>query len=395
MHDGKYSESAITYAGLALKTDVSPVDNLPWVQSFESQFAKYFDMNYAISVNSGTSGLHAALLAAGVGPGDEVISPALTVIMDAFATSFTGAEPVFADVEEHSWNIDPRSVEKLITNKTKAIISVSWFGLPAKLAELSEIAKKNNLILIDDSAETMLPKDLRPADWDKCDIRVFSFESKKHMSTGGEGGMMLTNSAELAEKSRKYAGLGYKHLSASIGRTSLASRVFQNPNYIRFDRIGFNYRMTPVAAAIGLGQLEELNAKLALRRECASKFLDAVKGASYLIPQKTPQGITNSFYTFGIYFDEENAPCSWQDFYDKFAELGGDGYYANCMNPYLEPAYKGGANRQQSFTAGLCPKAEKLQRGIMALKTNYSRIEHAERQAEILTATIEAVKNSR
>lgn len=354
MHEGKYSALASKYAAMALTTDISPVDDLPWVQSFETQFAKYYDAKYAISVNSGTSGLHAALLAAGVGPGDEVISPALTVIMDAFATSFTGAAPVFADVENDTWNIDPLKVEQLITDKTKAIITVSWFGLPTKLKELNRIAKKYNLVLIDDSAETMLPRELRPEDWDECDIRVFSFESKKHMSTGGEGGMMLTNSADLAEKSRKYSGLGYKHLSASIGRTSLASRVFQNPNYIRFDRVGFNYRMTPVTAAIGLGQLSELDSKLDLRRACAQEFLKAIVDADFLIPQNAQNGSQNSYYSFGVYFDEDNAPCSWQDFYDKFAELGGDGYYANCMNPYLEPAYKGGSNSLQDFFEGLC-----------------------------------------
>lgn len=394
MHEGKYSALASKYAAMALTTDISPVDELPWVQSFEAQFAKYFDARFAISVNSGTSGLHAALLAAGVGPGDEVISPALTVVMDAFATSFTGAKPVFADVENESWNIDPLKVEQLITHKTKAIITVSWFGLPTKLKEIYQIAKKHNLVLIDDSAETMLPREMRPEDWDDCDIRVFSFESKKHMSTGGEGGMMLTNSEDLAEKSRKYSGLGYKHLSASIGRTSLASRVFQNPNYIRFDRVGFNYRMTPVTAAIGLGQLTELDSKLSLRRACAQEFLNAIDGAQFLIPQNAEKGYQNSYYSFGVFFDDENAPCSWQNFYDKFSELGGDGYYANCMNPYLEPAYKGESNGLQEFSEDLCPIAERLQKGIMALKTNYSFVEQAQKQAEILKATIKAVQNS-
>ena len=118
------------------KNDVS------WVNKFERSFSKKFNSKYSIAVNSGTSGLHAALLAAGVGQGDEVIQPAITVIMDAYSTLFVGAKPVFVDVDKSTWNIDPQKIEEAITGKTKAIITVSLYGLPAKMDEILKIARK-------------------------------------------------------------------------------------------------------------------------------------------------------------------------------------------------------------------------------------------------------------
>ena len=136
MHPLKYSEKSKQLVIRALDSEINEEDGLDWVSSFEENFRKISGHKYAIAVNSGTSGLHAALMAIGVGPGDEVISPALTVIMDAFATMYVGGIPVFADVEKSTWNIDPDIIESLITPKTKAIISVSWFGLPANLKQI-------------------------------------------------------------------------------------------------------------------------------------------------------------------------------------------------------------------------------------------------------------------
>lgn len=343
MHIGKYSQLAVTLASEALKMDADPRTGLPWVSSFEEKFARFTQSRYAIALNSGTSGLHAALMAAGIGPGDEVISPALTVIMDAFSTQYVGAVPVFADVDKLTWNIDPLCVESLITENTKAVISVSWFGLPANLPELRKICDKHGLFLLDDSAETMDKNGLKNSFLVSPDARMYSFESKKHMSTGGEGGMVTTDNEILAEKIRKSGGLGYKHLTAGKGRTSLASRVFQNPNYERFDTLGFNYRMTPVTAAIGIGQLENIDQLLDSRKLCAKLFNEAVKDCSWLDTQPTSQdGVEHTYYTFGVrYMGEEVKGVTWQEFYDRFCSAGGDGFYSNCKNPYLEPYFRG------------------------------------------------------
>jgi len=391
MHDGKYCESAKNNALRSLETDTDLKSGLPWVPAFEEAFAEIVDDKYAISVNSGTSALHAALMAFGVGPGDEVISPGLTVIMDAFATCYVGAIPVFADVDPVTWNIDPKKVEELITDKTKAIITVSWLGLSANLIEVMKLARKYNLFVLDDSAETLLTSNYQQNLESKPDMRMFSFESKKHLSTGGEGGMLTTDSEILAKKARQAAGLGYKHLTAGRGRTSLASRVFQNPEYERFDSIGYNYRMTPTTAAIGLGQLENLDHLLKSRIYVAEEFLKAISHVSWLVPQPSQScGVNHAYYTFAVRLDSSSRPdINWQSFYDDFTERGGDGFYANCKNPYLEPFFFGKKTKLQSFEIGLCPVAEKLQTEIMSFKTNYLNEETVLEQSKLLLQTIE------
>lgn len=389
MHSGKYTAEAISYASQALISDHAP-NGTGWVPAFEEEFAKRVGATYAIAVNSGTSGLHSALAACGVGLGDQVISPALTVIMDSYATLFCGAEPVFADVREDTWNIDPESIEELITEKTKAILAVSWFGLPANLVALREIADKFGLFLIDDSAETILKREYQSdLEWSSPDIRVFSFESKKHFSTGGEGGMVTTNNAELAEKVRKHAGIGYRHLGPAKGRTHLAARDFQNPDYLRFDVIGFNYRMNPLSAAVGLGQMAGLDKFLDMRRLAANAYQSAVVNFDFLEPQKFSQ--KHSYYTWGAKFDEVRAGVSWQDFYDLFVSLGGHGFYSNCMVPYLEPSMIGKTFGGITLKQGLCPNAESLQRKIMAFKTNYLEEDLIREQADILYLACEKV----
>jgi len=397
VHKDKYSESAVNYAMQSLISDVEKTSGEPWVPLFESQFSDFVGSKYAIAVNSGTSGLHAALLALGISKGDEVISPALTVIMDAFATLYVGATPVFADVDPHTWNMSPESVEALITNKTKAIISVSWFGLQADLKKLRDIANKYGIYLIDDSAETIQTKADQSKDWNLPDIRVYSFESKKHMSTGGEGGMVTTDSEELAIKIRKAGGLGYKHLTAHKGRTSLDSGIFQDPNYERFDSLGLNYRMTPVTAAIGIGQLESLEYNLNLRKKCGKVFSEVVQDIPWLQMQQIHPGLVHSYYSWGVVFDSQNSlSMSWKDFYNQFKSLGGDGFYGNCKNPYREPVLSTFAFNERLPGEVICPIAETLQQKIMAFKTNYTSDIELQRNADTLFSLVQKVnKNER
>jgi perosamine synthetase len=388
MHKGKYSEMAILNASLSLQSDTNSTDGLPWNESFENNFMKFVGSDYAVSVNSGTSGLHASLLALGIGPGDEVISPALTVVMDAFATIYTGATPVFADVSPDTWNLDPVSVKSKITSKTKAIISVSWFGLPADLRELRKIADEHRIFLVDDSAETILTRENQPPDWNLPHLRVYSFESKKHMSTGGEGGMVTTDDEELATKVRKFAGIGYQHLGAKRGRTSLAAKIFQNPNYERFDTVGYNYRMTPLSAAVGVGQIDSLPKALILRQLCADIWREALDGCNFIRFQGT-NGAFHSYYTFGIEFlGQEKNGVTWEDFYDRYTTLGASGFYANCLNPYRELVFRGHFQLEYDLDTIYCPVAEKLQKNIMAFKTNYVDLEVTKMEAKILSRVV-------
>ena len=351
-------------------------DEYSLTQEFEEKFCEKFGVDYSVAINSATSGLHAALAAAGVGPGDEVIQPAVTVIMDAYATLYLGAPPVFVDINRETWNIDVNEIEKSITEKTKAIIVVSLYGLPVDIDPIMDLARKHNITVIDDSAETVLSDYKGKYSGTCADIGVFSFEKTKHITSGSEGGMVVTNSKEFAEKVRKFGGIGYKNLTATAGRTSLASSVFQNPNYERFDSMGYNYRMNLVTAACGLANFEILDQLIDRRKEIGSMFLEAVDGCSWIKTQKVEDYCEHSYYTFAFLY--EHTEVSWEQFYNTYIEMGGDGFYACWKNPYLEPSLK------SKFSTVSCPIAEEYQKKLMCFKTNYRDLGLAQRKVNVL-----------
>ena len=360
--------------------------SISWPALFESEFKKYIGCNYAIACNSGTSGLHAALYAASVKPGDEVILPGLTVVMDAFVILQMGAFPVFADVNRKTHLIDPEDIQKKITNKTKAIITVSWEGLMCDMNTINQIAKENKLIVIDDSARTVDGYYNNKIAGNAADITVFSFEAKKHLTCGGEGGMITTNNPELATRARKFAGIGYKHLTANAGETHLARADVQDPDYKRFDTVGLNYRMNDVSAAVGIAQLSRVKEIVGQRKIVGNLFKDAI-GNKYpwFLPQHTPKNIIHAYYTFSCeYIAELAGGKTWKSFYEEFIKRGGDGFYGSVANPYLEPAIINIFKKDFKREYCLCSNAERLQKSVMCFKTNYRDTEKAECQLNIL-----------
>ena len=159
----------------------------PFTDRLEEAFCKKYDVKYAIAVNSGTSGLHAALVAAGVKPGDEVITTPFTVLVDSSVPVIMGADPVFADIDPETHNIDPNSIQERITKKTKAIIPVAHDGLPYDIDEVKKIADENNIVVVEDNAQAMLAEYKGRYVGKDANITMFSFERTKHVSTG-EGG---------------------------------------------------------------------------------------------------------------------------------------------------------------------------------------------------------------
>jgi perosamine synthetase len=389
---GKFNGKELEYVTRALDSETKENREFPWVQKFEESFSNKIGSKYAIAVNSGTSGLHAALYAAGVGAGDEVIQPATTVVMDAYVTCHLGAVPVFVDINPTSWNIDARKIEEKITDKTKAIIVVSLYGLPVDIESIMIIAKKYKLAVIDDSAETLMCKYKGEVAGTHADFGVYSFEKSKHITSGGEGGMVVTNNEKYAILTRKFAGIGYKGLTASTGRTSLASSVYQNPDYERFDTIGFNYRMNAITAAVGLAQLERIDHLVERRKVIGTMFLEAVKDCSWLETQEIPKYSEHGYFTFGMrYLGVKERKIPWKDFYNRYKKMGGDGFYACWKNPYLEPSLKGRIMGGQKFELGLCPIAEEYQTQLMVLKTNYRDLSEARRQCQLLSDLIDQI----
>ena len=350
------------------------------VGDFERAFAKKIGGKYAIAVNSGTSALHAALVACNVRDRD-VLTTALAPAMVTFAIIHAGGRPIFCDVDAATHHISRAEVESKLTVNTAAILGVSLHGLPIDWEPFLSLRESHTLYLIDDCAQALGAKDIG-----KADITCFSFEDKKHLTTGSEGGMILTDNSDLATAARKFAGLGYKHMTAEAGRTSLAAETYQNPEYERFDTIGLNYRMSRVQAAIGLGQLEYLDHIIARRRAVARLYAESLVwvGVSPL-----PYIENSSYYTWpGAFLAPAQAP-TWLQFYKLFKANGGDGFYAMPQVSYKEPAL------HKLFPDVSCPIAEDLQRCLMLFKTNYRDLGEAERQATILRQTLQQLGESK
>lgn len=233
-----------------------------FVTAFEQGFAEFCGARHAIATNNGTTALHLALMAVGIKPGEEVIVPTLTYIATANAVTYCGATPVFVDNDPHTFNIDPRAVELAITSRTKAIMPVHLYGQSADLDPLIEIARKRNLIVVEDAAEAVGAhyKGRSTGTLGLC--ATFSFFGNKILTTG-EGGMVTTDDDALAARLRLLRGQGMDPLR----------RYW-------FPEIGYNYRMTNIAAAIGLGQLENIEHHLEARRTIGRLYDEKLKSLS-------------------------------------------------------------------------------------------------------------------
>ncbi|MFA5412020.1 MAG: DegT/DnrJ/EryC1/StrS family aminotransferase [Candidatus Micrarchaeia archaeon] len=363
----------------------------------EQKFAQVFRSKYAIGHVNGTATMHTALVALGVKPGDEVIVPPLTMSSTSLCVLQNGSIPVFADVDRNTYTISPDSIRKCITKKTKAIITVSLYGLSPDYDEILKICKEHNLFLIEDNAQCFLGEYKGKLVGEFGDFSSYSFQASKHM-TCGEGGMLTTNSEEFADKARKFGSLGYAGVSAKKGK--ITKNDIQDPKYSRHVTLGFNYRMSEVAAAVALGQLERLNELVGQRIKVAEMFADALEGSEdVLLPQAEPAGYKNSFWAYSTVLQTERPETDWYKFREIFQKNGGDGYYSAWKLTYQEPLFTDGIQKQkgiwQKYSPGLCPDAEYLQLRMLQFKTNYWELEEAGKQAEILRKSVKEFRSGR
>jgi perosamine synthetase len=352
----------------------------------EEKFAEAFDCQYAISFVNGTATMHAALAAAGVGPGDEVIVPPLTMASTSFAVLHSGALPVFADIDPLTWTIDPNSVEPLIGPRTKAIIPVSIYGLAPDLDSIWQLARTHDLFVLEDDAQCFLGRYKGRVVGSGSGAASFSFQSSKHM-TSGEGGMITTNDADLATRIRRFNSLGYAGVDASKGK--ITRQTIQDPTYERHVSVGYNYRLSELCAAVALGQLERLEELVAMRGRVAAMYQDALHECKWLVPQAVPAATCHSYWTFAAKLDAVD--FTWQAFRDKCVEFGGDGIYAAWRLTYLEPAFRGFSlsdRQRQRFETGLCPVAESIQPFLLQFKTNYMDEDVAARKIGAINCAI-------
>jgi perosamine synthetase len=374
----------------ALDNEFATSLNSVFCNKLEKAFAEKFKSKYAISHANGTATMHTALVALGVQPGDEVIVPPLTMSSTSLAVLHNRSIPIFADVDPKTFNIDPSSIEQKITSKTKAIITVSLYGLSPDYDKIVDICKRKGLSLIEDNAECFLGTYKGKVVGEFGHFSSYSFQASKHM-TCGEGGMLITSDDDLADKARRFSSLGYAGVSGKQGK--ITRNDIQDPNYSRHVMLGFNYRMSEVQAAVTLGQLERLDELVNQRLLVAELFKKAIAGSDLVTLQAEPEGYKNSYWAFSMVLNTNNPQKDWYDFKNRFQKNGGDGYYAAWKLTYQEPLFQKEIQQMpgqwQKFAPGLCPNAEYLQARMIQLKTNYWNLDEAKTQADILKKTLQ------
>jgi len=265
-----------------------------FINEFENKFSDFLSIKYSASVSNGTVAIHVALVALGIGPGDEIIVPSFTYIASVNAIYYTGAKPVFVDSTNDSWQMDPADVIKKITSKTKAILAVHLYGHPCDMDKLTKISSDYNLFLVEDSAESFGSKYKEKFIGGFGNISTFSFFGNKTITTG-EGGMVSTNDEKIYNKVVHLKGQG----------------LAEGKEYYH-DIIGYNYRMTNICAAIGCAQLERANDIISKKREIAQCYTQELKD----LPLITPNEIGPVYHTYWMY----NIMLNEKDHRDKLRE---------------------------------------------------------------------------
>ncbi|HAG08568.1 MAG TPA: hypothetical protein DCK87_03250 [Desulfotomaculum sp.] len=274
-----------------------------YIEAFEEGFARYCGCKYGVATTSGTTALHLALAALGIGSGDEVIVPAFTMAATAFAVVYTGAKPVLVDAEPDTWNIDPAKIEEKITSQTKVILPVHIYGHPCEMDAIMQMARKYNLWVVEDAAEAHGAEYKGKRAGSIGHVGGFSFYANKIITTG-EGGMVVTNNPEIAQRARLLKDLAFS----------------PEKRFLHLD-IGFNYRMTNLQAAIGLAQLEKVDHLVAARRRNAhyyNRFLKDMPGITLPVERKEAK---NVYWMYGLLIEDEFG-MSRDELMDRLREKG-------------------------------------------------------------------------
>jgi perosamine synthetase len=317
-----------------------------FVTRFEQMFAEFCGCHYAVATSNGTTALHLALLSIGIGPDDEVIVPTLTFIATANAVTYTGAKPVFVDSDISTWNIDPEKIEESITPRTKAIIPVHLYGHPADMERILNIASKHSLAVIEDAAEAHGATYKGRKVGGIGDLGVFSFYGNKIVTTG-EGGMVVTNDAELAEKIKILRDHGMSK-----------NRRYWHPV------LGFNYRLTNIQAAIGVAQMENIENILAAKRRIADTYTKLLRDITGITLPPSAPWAENVFWLYTILIDDRVCNVDRNFIIENLSK---NGVETRPIFPpiHTQPIYNTGQSLPVSemlFQKGLClPSSVNLQ----------------------------------
>ncbi len=337
----------------------------PQVDIFETALAQFTDAKHAVALNSGTAGLHASMYCAGIQHGDEVIVPSMTFAATANAVVFQGGTPVFADIEPNTLLIDPNIVEPLITSHTKAIVAVDYAGQPCNYTALKKIADKYNLILIADACHSIGAEYQGVKTGNLADLTVFSFHPVKHITTG-EGGAVLTNNKEFAQKIRKFRNHGIS--------TDHRQRAEQNSWFYTMDDLGYNYRITDLQCALGTSQLKKLPAWLEKRQYIADCYSSLLKNkeSKYLHikisnikgvePLEINKIVKHAYHLYVIKINFEETDIRRDAIFSAMRSKG-IGVNVHYIPVHLHPFYQ----KRFGCKKGDCPQSEKVYEQILSL----------------------------
>ncbi|MDA0746023.1 MAG: DegT/DnrJ/EryC1/StrS family aminotransferase [bacterium] len=356
----------------------------PRVQKLESEWANYFGVKHAVSVNSATSGLYAALGASGVGPGDEVIVSPYTMSCSAVGPLIYGATPVFADIDPSTYCISAETIRRVLTPRTRAILAVDLFGHPADFDAINQVAQEHDLIVIEDAAQA--PGAKYKGRWAGClaHMGVFSLNYHKTIHSG-EGGVVVTNDDELADR---------LSLIRNHGETVVEDKGATHLNHL----IGYNYRMTEIEAAIASAQLEKLEPLTRARIEAAEFLSSRWSQVPGLLPARVEPDCRHAYYVLAVQYDAQKMGVSRERFVEAVKAEGvplSAGYVKPLyMQPiYQQRAFRCGANCDRysgsvSYEKGICPTVEAMHYE----KLLYTMLIHADLSQEDLEDVAFAVE---
>ncbi len=325
----------------------------PRLAEFEELVARRAGRRHGIGVSSGTAGLHLSMLALGIGAGDEVITTPLSFIASANCILYVGATPVFVDVDPRTLNMDPKKVREAITPKTKAIVAVEAFGNPAQMEEYRSIAEQHELILIEDCCEALGGACKGTPCGGFGRVGIFGFYPNKQITTG-EGGMIVTDDDRVAEACRSLRNQG----RAAGKQTSSAS----GSSWLMHERVGYNYRLSEIAAAIGCAQMERLDEILMNRDRVASAYLRAMLGSGDLVLPNVEADTTMSWFVFVVRLSDEYTRLERDRILEGMRrhDIGVSDYFP-CI--HLQPPYR----ERFGFSEGDFPVAERVSARTIAL----------------------------
>lgn len=341
----------------------------PGIAEFEKEFAKYVGAKYAVAVSSGTAALHASCFAIGIKEGDEVITTPMTFVASAHCVLYCGGTPVFADIDEKTYNIDPSEIEKKITYRTKAIIPVHFTGQPCDINAIHKLAKKHGLKVIEDAAHASGAEYYGEKIGGLSDLTVFSFHPVKHMTTC-EGGMITTNNEELYRKLKSFRA--YCLTKDPV----LFQEKNKGPWYYEVQGLGYNYRISDVMCALGRSQLKKLDRFVAKRRAVAARYNVELNDTKGIVLPYQAEGCNSSWHLYTIQIEDGRR----QEVYAKM-KASGIGVDVHYLPVYKHPYYQNNGYQQVC-----CPNAERVYSQILSIPIFYGLSEEQQ------TYVIETIK---